>query len=59
MENRKEQCVCGSKLQCLEIIDGKVWVLCVGVGCDKKWPAKRSTDKNLMMFKDAKEAYNG
>jgi len=60
MENKRNpQCSCGSKLRCLEIINGRAYVLCVGVDCDKKWIAKRSMDKNLMIFKDAKQEFHG
>lgn len=58
-DKRQEQCSCGSRLKCLEIIDGQTYVLCVGIGCNKKELSKRATDKNLMLFKDAKEEFRG
>ena len=44
-DKRKGECRCGSKTQCGEFIDGKLYVVCQGIGCEEKWLAKRSTDK--------------
>ena len=56
---RNNQCSCGSKLKCLEPdIDGKMWVICVGIGCDKKWELRREEDKELPLFSEMRDAWN-
>jgi hypothetical protein len=52
---RSKYCVCGSKLKCREFINGVEYVICVGIGCDRKWIPKRIEDKNLPLLKDVKE----
>ena len=58
-DKRNKQCSCGSRLKCRETINNIDYVICVGIGCNKKWLAKRDDDKNLQLFTDVKNEFNG
>jgi len=52
----EDRCSCGSNLKCRVTDDkGVSWVVCVGIGCDKKWLLKREADKQLPTLKDIKQ----
>ena len=60
MKDRNNQCECGSTLKCLEPDnDGKMFVICIGIGCDKKWELRREEDKQLPLFQEMADIYNG
>ena len=58
MIERSNQCSCGSNLKCLEPdSNGKKWVICLGIGCDKKWELRREEDKDLPLLNDVRDAW--
>ena len=58
MERRKDKCSCGSTLRCGMIEDGKYYVICVGLGCNKKWEAKRKEDEQLPAYNELVGEFN-
>lgn len=57
-ERRNERCVCGSRLRYLQEINGKLMVICVGIGCNRKWLARREGDKKLSLYKEMAREFN-
>ncbi len=56
---RNNKCSCGSTLKFLEHDkDGNLWVICVGIGCDKKYPLRRKEDKELNLIHKTADAWH-
>jgi hypothetical protein len=61
MKERNPRCSCGSNLKAIEL-DNKgnpAYVICIGIGCSKKYPYRREEDKGLFKLPELKQIYNG